>query len=114
MLVDIKTVSKKIEDGELDDMDANQFMVFMQKVTRAFTTQRDVPYQERTQILDKYNNYVKDRLVRDQIDSIAYLHEVGDLVTLSYNNRRQSMQNLRKQLSQTVMSCFEDSTETPQ
>ena len=61
-MVDIKNLSKMVESGELDAMDEHQFMVFMQKVTRTFTTQRDVPYQERSQILDNYNKYVCERI----------------------------------------------------
>ena len=58
VMVDIKNLNQMIEGGELDKMDEQQFMVFMQKVTRTFTTQRDVPFHERSAILDNYNRYV--------------------------------------------------------
>jgi len=38
--------------GALDGMNDHQFMIFLQKATRAFTSQRDVPVQERSPILD--------------------------------------------------------------
>jgi len=42
--VDIRDLATKIEQGELEKMNEFQLMVFIQKISRAFTTQREVQF----------------------------------------------------------------------
>jgi len=105
--VDVKQLPEQIASGELDQMNEQQFMVFTQRATRAMTSQRDVPLSERGPILDQVNNYLAERLERDEGAAAAYLHEVGDWLTLSMNAQRPTARKLRQQFAASVQRQLE-------
>lgn len=80
-------------------------MVFLQKATRAFTTQRDVQISVRGKALDDMSNYLQTRLQKEK-DPI-YLHEVGDWITLSMNNNRGAAIRLRIMFKGIVKDIFD-------
>jgi len=85
-------------------------MIFLQKATRAFTSQRDVPMPQRLPILDKFSGYLLERMQRDESSQVCgYLHEVGDYVTISMNRGKPAAQRLRKQIGASLLSELEKS-----
>lgn len=74
-----------IESGKLDEMNEFQFMVFVQKTSKAFLTQRNIPPQERSAVQNAFNQYIIGRIEKDE--SPIYLHEVADWTQNIYFSR---------------------------
>ena len=47
-----------VSSGELDEMNEFQLMIVLQKVNRAATSQRNLSYAERLQILGDFGGYL--------------------------------------------------------
>lgn len=82
------SITTKIENGELDEMNEFQFMVFMQKMTRSMSTNREIPIQVKSENVEKLYEYLNLRLEKDE--NPIYLHEIGDWLSLTFNWRRRS------------------------
>ena len=80
------------------------FMVYMQKIFRAITTQRDISHQERIEGLNKFNEYVDGRMKREE--NPIYLHIIGDLLDLNLNKRGTTSQALRNTYNNAVEKIF--------
>lgn len=103
--VDLKAVQEKIGDGSLDQMDGKEFSIFLQKFARAYATQRDVPTNERQEILESLANYTKQRMEKDQEDSLMYLHMVGDLIYF-FQRPSGTSRSLKTLMQQTVLDAY--------
>ena len=65
MNVDLNNVPEMVQGGALDEMNEFQLMVFIQKITRALTTQRDVSYPVKAAAMDRLCEYLQKRIDQD-------------------------------------------------
>jgi len=86
-------MKEKCESGELDNMNEHQLMVYMQKINRAITNQRDVPFNQRLEQLVAMSKYLQSRIEQDE--SPIYLQEIADYVKLNPNRTVHETSKLR-------------------
>lgn len=102
--VDLHELTAQIERGDLDEMNEFQFTVYMQKVNRAFTNQRDVSIPVRGKAIDAYNKYLQKKLEEDA--SPIYLHLIGEHLAAYVNRNRGSSYALRGVYRRAVYDAF--------
>ena len=102
--VNLHELTAQIERGDLDEMNEFQFTVYMQKVNRAFTNQRDVSGPVRGKAIDAYNRYLQKKLEEDA--SPIYLHLIGEHLAAHVNRNRGSSYALRGVYRRAVYDAF--------
>lgn len=86
-------------------MNEFQFMIFLQKLVRACANQRELSIEDRTHTLDAMNNYLRERLERDE--NPIYLHQVGDFLCMgAQGNYRSSKNSLTRVFGNKVQAIF--------
>ena len=87
-------------------MNEFQLMVFLQKISRGFTTQRDIQFQDKRAAADSLSNYLIERLNKDEAP--IYLHEVACYLCIGINTNSWGPANsLRQAFEEKVVAIYE-------
>lgn len=86
-------------------------MVYLQKLARAVTTQRDAPAPVRIAALDATSEYLIMRLGKDGVSALPYLYEVAFFLTLPANNVREPKFRLRNIFKGIVAEIYNSDEE---